>query len=60
MKACMGGWCRSREKCAHYHVPASLRHSPVERLCGQAEQPQPMRVVRIEAFRRLRMAGAPA
>jgi hypothetical protein len=41
MRACLGGWCRSREKCADYH--ASDRSEPVERRCppGQ-EYPEPM------------------
>ena len=25
MIACMGGWCRSREKCADYHLTAASR-----------------------------------
>ena len=29
--ACMGGWCRKREHCAHFH--AIDRSSPSERLC---------------------------
>lgn len=29
--ACMGGWCRIRERCEHYH--AADRRRPVERMC---------------------------
>ena len=29
--ACMGGFCRKRDRCAHYH--ADDRREPAERLC---------------------------
>lgn len=32
---CMGGWCRKREHCSHYHSP--LRTRPAERLCLPGE-----------------------
>lgn len=40
MISCMGGWCRSREKCAHY-----VTDFPVisERLCGEYEEPESVR-----------------
>ena len=31
MRACLGGWCRIREGCDHYH--ADDRAHPAERLC---------------------------
>ena len=31
LQACMGGFCRKREYCAHYH--AIDRSDPAERLC---------------------------
>lgn len=30
-QACMGGWCRKREHCPHFH--AIDRRAPAERLC---------------------------
>lgn len=30
-KACMGGWCAIRDRCANYL--ADSRHQPAERLC---------------------------
>lgn len=30
-QACMGGWCRIRERCPHYH--AAQTRAPRERLC---------------------------
>lgn len=30
-KACMGGWCRIRDKCPHFHARDTSR--PAERLC---------------------------
>lgn len=30
-KQCMGGWCRKRDYCEHYH--ASDNRAPVERMC---------------------------
>jgi hypothetical protein len=30
-QSCMGGWCRERERCAHYL--ARDRREPAERLC---------------------------
>ena len=44
MKACMGGWCRIRNKCPHY-TDAARGPEDAERLCIQghdgcgAEQP---------------------
>lgn len=35
---CMGGWCRSREKCAHYYTQSP--NMPAERLCGPQEEPE--------------------
>lgn len=35
---CMGGFCASRDKCAHYH--SELERDPVERLCGATEEPE--------------------
>lgn len=40
MIACMGGWCRSRERCAHYVSDSKVIS---ERLCGDNEEPEPVR-----------------
>lgn len=32
MKACMGGWCRIRERCHHY-AAAAPNVEPADRLC---------------------------
>jgi hypothetical protein len=34
---CLGGWCQSREKCAHHEIFPVDRF--VERLCGKEEEP---------------------
>lgn len=39
--SCMGGWCRVRESCAHYHARSE---SPAERLCGPGKD-EPVRMV---------------
>lgn len=45
MIACMGGWCRQRERCARYVSGASTH--PVDRLCERgSEQPEPLRTGR--------------
>jgi hypothetical protein len=36
----MGGFkCRSRQDCLHYHASPVYGHDPVERLCGDQEEP---------------------
>ena len=35
---CMGGWCRQRDKCAHYSAPPTLSRAPAERLCPRDEE----------------------
>lgn len=35
---CMGGWCKSREKCLRYHS-TRLSAWPEERMCGKVEVP---------------------
>jgi hypothetical protein len=40
MIPCMGGFCASRERCAHYYAESYLR--PSERLCGKEERPRPI------------------
>ena len=42
MIPCMGGWCRSRERCANYYAQSPL--TPSERLCGSVEEPNPIRM----------------
>jgi hypothetical protein len=37
---CMGGWCKSRDKCLHYVIASRSARPPVERLCGQTEDPE--------------------
>jgi hypothetical protein len=37
MKACMGGFCRLREKCRH-HVSPGNRQRPAERLCSPGSE----------------------
>jgi len=39
---CMGGFCTSRDRCAHYREP-SRRYEPAERLCLRGhEDPAPI------------------
>lgn len=39
--ACMGGWCRQRERCAHHHSASRVIS---ERLCERGfDDPEPMR-----------------
>lgn len=46
---CMGGWCTKRDKCAHYVAAPINGREPVERLCGDAEEPERLvRVVELE------------
>jgi hypothetical protein len=40
---CLGGWCRSRDKCQHYHAEQIVNINPVERLCGTEEEPEPIK-----------------
>ena len=37
---CLGGWCSSRESCAHYWAEPVPGRMPVERLCGIEEEPE--------------------
>lgn len=41
MIPCMGGFCKSRESCAHYYAESSL--TPSERLCGAVEEVERVR-----------------
>jgi hypothetical protein len=34
-QACLGGWCRLRDNCMHYH--AADRRMPAERLCDRGQ-----------------------
>lgn len=34
---CMGGFCHSRDGCAHYHSTMDVK--PADRLCGRVEEP---------------------
>lgn len=46
MTPCQGGWCSSRNKCAHHFAPVMVGRTPPDRLCPKGiEQPQPIRVV---------------
>lgn len=53
MTQCMGGFCRSREHCAHYWAPPDVRGGyvivpPVDRLCPRGqEKPVPVPVRRV-------------
>jgi hypothetical protein len=39
----MGGWCRERDNCAHYHANGLPGRQPVERLCDKRrDQPEPV------------------
>ncbi len=40
--ACMGGWCKKRNHCDHFHARNTAR--PVERLCphGEDDPMEPM------------------
>lgn len=52
MIACLGGWCRSREKCADYH--AADRREPVERRCPPGEEyPEPLQREPVPSLRQL-------
>jgi hypothetical protein len=37
----MGGWCRQREACAHYH--SKSKEPPADRLCGPIEEPEKLK-----------------
>lgn len=40
--ACMGGWCRRRNSCAHYHAPHHI--AIAERLCEKGnDDPESVR-----------------
>lgn len=50
--ACMGGWCRKRDECAHYHSRSRIRS---ERLCERGKDtPEPIRKPSFDAW----LAGA--
>ena len=54
MIQCMGGFCRQRESCAHYHAPQLPGREPAGRLCERGhDQPE-----RIRAYRE-RLAADP-
>lgn len=38
MIPCLGGFCLSRTRCAHYYAEST--HEPCERLCGAVEEPE--------------------
>jgi hypothetical protein len=40
---CMGGWCRSRDRCANYVAEQRPGREPAERLCSELEKPTPIR-----------------
>jgi predicted DNA-binding transcriptional regulator YafY len=40
---CMGGWCRSRSLCKHYHASRIVGIDPIERLCRLKEEPERIR-----------------
>lgn len=42
--ACMGGWCRIRDRCGHYN--ASDRTRPIERLCEPNQDGEAVQLVR--------------
>lgn len=46
MKACMGGWCNSRDQCPHYSDGTG---NPVERLCIRGRDG--IRLIEAAAFR---------
>ena len=33
LQQCQGGWCATREKCAHYWAPKQRNVPPADRLC---------------------------
>lgn len=45
MIPCQGGNCLSREKCDNYVNGPGLLTEPPDRLCGQIEEPDPVRPV---------------
>lgn len=50
--SCMGGWCRKRDECAHYHSRSRVRS---ERLCERGKDtPDPIRKPSFDAW----LAGA--
>ena len=40
MIPCMGGFCYTRDRCANYYADSDIY--PVERLCGEVEEPEPL------------------
>lgn len=38
---CQGGFCHSRDGCAHYHSTMDVK--PADRLCGAVEEPLPIK-----------------
>lgn len=39
LSQCMGGWCKKRERCAHYEAPMRFGREPIERMCGPVDMP---------------------
>lgn len=37
---CLGGWCRQRQQCQHYFANPLPNREPIERLCGEIEEPE--------------------
>lgn len=60
MIQCMGGFCRSRDSCAHYVAMPTPGMRPSERLCGDVEEPEQIRetAAQLDAQRR-RFAADP-
>ena len=42
MVQCMGAWCKAREHCCHYYAMPIPGREPVDRLCGDVEEPEPL------------------
>lgn len=47
--ACLGGWCETRETCAHYHASYPARETPIDRLCGPTKTPMYWPIFRVTA-----------
>jgi len=39
---CLGGFCSSHERCAHYYAMPMPGREPLERICGDKEEPEPL------------------
>ena len=56
LRQCMGGWCRLRDRCAHYAAELTPGLEPSERLCEPGhDEPLPVKA----AEHRAKLAADP-